>query len=94
MNWVMLIDDGVSDHFVGMHWINGVSEHLMAMQWINGVRHLMGDRVSGYSIMVHDSGYFSNMTLLIVSYDMQWLHAVIFMLIIMWDIMVRIIERL
>lgn len=44
--------------------------------------------------MVHDSGYFSNMTLLIVSYDMQWLHAVIFMLIIMWDIMVRIIERL
>ena len=47
MNWVMLIDDGVSDHFVGMHWINGVSEHLMAMQWINGVRHLMGDRVSG-----------------------------------------------
>ena len=47
--------------------------------------------MSGESIMVHSSWHFGNMTLLIVSYDMQWLHAVIFMLIIMWDIMMRII---
>ena len=72
---------------------DGMSDHLMSMHWINMVRHLMGDRVSGQSIMVNGSGHFCDMALQIVSYDMQWLHAVIFMLRVMWDIVMRIIER-